>query len=179
MAELITALFDIIKTIWGVAVPWFTVDEYEAGVLLRLGRALRDDKGNPREYESGIHFKIPIIDNPITTSIATETVSVSSQSLTTLDNFDIVVSAAIKCNVSDVGIYLIKVADVQNAISDVAQGKIKKVVMSKNWEDVKSEDTEKEITELVRKEAKKWGIKVDYVTITTLAKLRSIRIIQN
>lgn len=174
-----TPLIELIKEGWRTAIPWFTVDEYEAGVLLRAGKVITDERGNPIEYGPGIHLKVPLLDKPITTSIATETVNVSSQSLTTLDNQDIVVSSAIKCNVSNVGIYLIKVTDVQNALSDVTQGKIKQVVMSKNWEDVKSEETEKEITELVKKEAKKWGIRVEYVTITTLAKLRSIRIIQN
>jgi regulator of protease activity HflC (stomatin/prohibitin superfamily) len=168
--DFITALINLISEIWDRITPYYIVREYEGCVVLRWGKFLK-------KSEPGFHWKIPFMDEVSTCHTSTETITVSTQSLTTMDNHNIVVGAVVKCSISDAEKYIIKVKDVSNAISDVAQSKIKGIVMGKTWEECRG-DIDKEITEQVKKEASKWGIKVEYVTITNLAIIKTIRLIQ-
>jgi regulator of protease activity HflC (stomatin/prohibitin superfamily) len=168
--DFISAILNFLSEIWSDFRPFFIVREYEGAVVLRFGRV-------QREAESGLHWKIPFVDEVLTCMIATETISVKSQSLTTLDDKNIVISAAIKCYVSNPKKYLIKVRDVTDAISDIAQGKIKSIIMAKTWDECRG-DIDSEITKLVKPEAVKWGITIDYVTVTDLAIIKTFRLIQ-
>jgi modulator of FtsH protease HflC len=161
-----------VSEIWGEYIKfWYVVREYEGCVVLRWGKSL-DGK-----IEPGFHWKLPWVDEVLTCQIATETIPVKSQSLTTKDNQNIVISAVVKCAISNPKKYLIKVKDVPSAISDVTQGKIKTIVMHKTWEECRG-DLDEEITSALRSEAIKWGVSVEWVTITDLAIIRTLRLIQ-
>jgi len=58
-----------------------------------------------------------------------------------------------------------------------SQGKIKDIVMHKSWLECR-EGLDEVITEALKPEATKWGISVEYVTITDLAIIKTIRLIQ-
>jgi regulator of protease activity HflC (stomatin/prohibitin superfamily) len=150
---------------------WYVVRDYEGCVVLRLGTF-------HKQPLPGFHWKLPGIDEVLTCQIATETITVASQSLTTADGQNIVLGAVVKCNISDPVTYLLKVKDVSSAISDITQGKIKSIVMTKTWEECRG-DLDGEISKAVKGEASKWGVKVQFVTITDLALIKTIRLIQN
>lgn len=150
---------------------WYVVRDYEGCVVLRFGKF-------HRESPPGFHWKLPGIDEVQTCQIATETVTVASQSLTTKDGQNIVLGAVVKCNISNPKKYLLEVKDVTSAISDITQGKIKNIIMMKTWDECRG-DIDQEITVAVRSEATKWGVRVLFVTITDLALIKTIRLIQN
>lgn len=168
--DFLSTILSWLEKAYDTITPFYIVKEYEGAVVLRFGRFFR-------EASPGPHWKWPLMDEVLTCDIATETISVKSQSLTTKDNQNIVVSAVIKYNISQPSIYLIKVKDVANAIPDIAQSKIKSVVMSKTWAECREDGLDNEITKKVRHEAAKWGISIDFVTLTDLAVIRSIRLI--
>jgi regulator of protease activity HflC (stomatin/prohibitin superfamily) len=168
--DFISAILNFLSETWDQVKWWYVIREYEGSVVLRFGKVVK-------ESDPGFHWKIPFIDEVLTCIIATETMTVKSQSLTTKDDKNIVISAVVKCNISNPKKYLIKVKDVTNAISDVTQGKIKDIVMHKTWDECRG-DLDGDITKAVKSEAVKWGISVDYVTITDLAIIKTIRLIQ-
>jgi regulator of protease activity HflC (stomatin/prohibitin superfamily) len=169
--DFLSTILSWLEKAYDTITPFFVVKEYEGAVMLRFGRFLREVKPGP-------HWKWPLMDEVLTCEIATETISVKSQSLTTSDDKNIVVSAVIKYKIDQPSIYLIKVKDVANAIPDIAQGKIKSVIMSKKWAECREEGLDNEITKKVRHEANKWGISIDFVTLTDLAIIKSIRLIR-
>jgi regulator of protease activity HflC (stomatin/prohibitin superfamily) len=169
--DFLSTIFSTLSEAWEQIRPFYVIREYEGAILMRFGKCRVD------EHKAGLYWKCPLIDEVLTCFIATETMSVKSQSLTTKDDKNIVISAVVKCNISNPKKYLIKVKDVTNAISDVTQGKIKDIVMHKTWEECRG-DIDELITKAVRSEAIKWGISVDYVTITDLAIIKTIRLIQ-
>jgi regulator of protease activity HflC (stomatin/prohibitin superfamily) len=170
--DFFNSILSFLETIWNHVAPFYIVTEYEGVIVLRNGKF---------RYQPsvGFHWRIPVIDEVIVCQIATETLTVKSQSLTTNDDKNIVISAVVKFNISEPRIYLLKVKDVPNAISDIAQGKIKSVVMNKSWNECRDPELDNEITKEVRKEAKKWGVNVEFVTITDLAIIRTIRLINS
>ena len=76
---------DFIADSWGLLRPLFVVSQFEGGVILRFGRYYRT-------VGPGLHWKIPLADNAITTSTATTTMALRPQTLTTMDDITIVVN---------------------------------------------------------------------------------------
>jgi len=169
--DFLSTILSWIESAYDIIKPCYVLNEYEGAVVLRFGKK----KSVP---EPGFHWKWPIVDELLTCHIATETISVESQSLTTSDDKNIIVSGVVKCSVVDPAVYLIKVKDVSNAISDIAQGEIKQCIMARTWDQCRKPDLDNEITIKVRREAKKWGIQVEFVTLTSLQKTISLRIVK-
>lgn len=162
-------LLDWLLSIWEDLWPLFKIREYEQGIILRNGKYVR-------VCNKGLHWKWFFIDEVVTQHIVTTTINLPAQSLVTKDNRDIVVKAVVKYKISDVKVFLLEVYDSVDAISDVAQGIVKNVIMSNNWEDCKSDELDNTITKKVRNELKKFGVYIEAVTLTDLASIKSLRL---
>lgn len=169
-------LFAWFETGFHMIKPFYKVDEWQGAILLRNGI-------NKGRKLPGFHWKWPFIDELQTCSIATETVPIKAQSLVTTDNVSVFLEGAVKCNVIDPELYLLKVKDVENAISDLAQKSIKREIMTRTWDqckiDAMSEEIENQIAIKLRAKAKKFGIFVDEVILGTIDRGRTIRLIQS
>lgn len=170
MMEILAQILEFLKESYERLIPWFILKDYEHGVVLRFGKY-------HRILDPGLSWKIPLVDDVYEVRKSVTTLNVKAQTLTTLDGKDIVISAVVKYNVENPRVYLIEVDDAIDAIGDLTQGKIKDLVCAKTWEDLRVMKDE-ELTKLVRQEAKNWGIKVRFVTITDLAKIRTIRLMR-
>lgn len=159
--------FEILANAWDSIKPMFIITEYEGGVLLRGGRYRKT-------VTSGVHFKIPILDDYHSTVVVPTTMPLPPQSLTTQDGKSVVVKATVKYEISDVKTFLLEVTDAIDAISDMTQGTIKDAVLSRTFEEGKSIDDE--ITKKARVEAKRWGIAIIKVTVTNYGTIKSIRL---
>ncbi len=53
----------VVLAIFGTTLVVFTVEETECALLLRQGKPMSGSDGQPRVYEAGLHFKIPVIDD--------------------------------------------------------------------------------------------------------------------
>ncbi|MGH2695586.1 MAG: SPFH domain-containing protein, partial [Actinomycetota bacterium] len=69
------------------------VQEYERGVIFRLGRVLSSPKG------PGLFFIIPVIDRVVKVNLQTVTMNVPPQDIITRDNVTVRVDAVIYFNV--------------------------------------------------------------------------------
>ena len=105
--------------------------------------------------------------------------SMPSQSLTTKDEKDIVVKGIIKYRVVDMKIFALEVWDAVDAISDMTQGIIFDIVKEKTWDELQHEDLKKEISRKARSEAKRWGIEIETITLSDLARIKSIRLLND
>jgi regulator of protease activity HflC (stomatin/prohibitin superfamily) len=180
MSTGIDKLLDLLIDAGKDLLPWYIIDAYEKSVVLRLGRLLRDPvSGETRVYGPGIHFKLPFLDDPLLVNVATETLDGKLQSLTTLDGKAVVVSAICKHHVSDPKIYLIDVRDVRDALESHLMGCTRLEIRSRTWDACQLPDLDYKITLRLRKEAARWGIEVEAVTVVDLSLMRSIRLAIN
>lgn len=152
--------------------PVIVIPPYERGLRIRLGKNL-GILGN------GWHWKIPFADVVLTQMVVTTTIPLPEQTITTKDNCSIVVKSVIKYEISDVEKLLLEVNDAVDAVSDMTQGIIRDIFVSKDWSECNDPEIVKAITQKARTEAEKWGIKISKVTLTDLGLMRSIRLIGN
>lgn len=155
---------------WDLLKFGVVVNEYDGTIIMRFGKY-------HRTCPPGWNWKWPIFEEANNCFVTLETYSTKAQCLLTLDGVSVMVEGAIKGNVEDPKIHLLKVRDFENSISDVAQGLIKKEICSRTFDDCRanSEAVDKEITKAVRREAKKFGLHVETVILTTFDKVRTTR----
>lgn len=170
MEVLLSHLLQLISEWWEAIKFWHVLNQYEHGIILRLGRVLK------KNMHIGINWKWPFIDTVLTCHNTTQTFNTESQSLTTVDGKSVIVAAVIKYQIVDPFIFLIEVENAVDAIGDITMGKIREIIINKTWEECKNlKNTD--IKNSIKTEAERWGIEVSMVTLTTLTESRSIRLI--
>ena len=156
---------------WEMIFPIFIIKEYEQGLVLRYGKFNRIcDKGK-------LHWKYPFIEEVITQHTVITTINIPAQSLVTKDNIEIVVKAIVKYKIQDIKTFLLEVYDSIDAITDVTQGIIKNIIMTSTWEECRDVSIDNAIEKKVRSELKKFGVYIDAVTLSTISKIRTYRLI--
>ena len=161
---------DLLLNFLDDTLPWIVIPHYDRGVRLRLGKP----KG---VLEPGFHWKIPFADQIPTHMVKATTLNLTEQSITTKDGQNVVVCTVIKYEVSDVETLLLEVANAVDALSDISQGIVREKIMNRNWNECNEESLTGEISRKAKAEANKWGITILQVTITDLALMRSIRLL--
>jgi regulator of protease activity HflC (stomatin/prohibitin superfamily) len=129
--------------------------------------------------DPGYHWKVSFADEIHAHTVLWTTYSTPAQSLTTKDGKDVVIKMIIKYRVVDIKTFLLEVWDAIDAISDMTQGIGFDIVKGKTWEELQNEDLKKEISKKARVEAKRWGIEIETVTLSDLAKISSIRLLND
>ena len=137
------------------------VQEYERGVIFRLGRVAAGAKG------PGLFFIIPVIDRMVKVNLQTVTMNVPAQDVITRDNVTIRVDAVIYFNVVDP---VRATVDVQNylfATSQVAQTTLRSVCGTADLDDLLSQRDRlnAQIQTVVDELTEPWGVKVTLVEI--------------
>lgn len=79
----------------------FTVKEWERAILFRFGEVLRTD------YEPGLHFKIPVVNNVRTFDARIMTLDADPERYLTAEKKNVIVDAFIKWRIGDVKQYYI------------------------------------------------------------------------
>jgi regulator of protease activity HflC (stomatin/prohibitin superfamily) len=165
-------IFDFITVSWNILRPWVVVSDYEGGVVLRFGIFYK-------ELTPGLHWKLPIADTTVITSTVITTMALRPQTLTTLDDLTVVISAIVKYRIADVRAYLLEIWDSADVLNDVTLGAIKQIVASVNYIELQNPHIEDNVLAIVHKEAEIFGVDVRKVTFADLGRVRSLRLITN
>lgn len=169
--DIIGHLFEFLASFWNHLLPFQIISDYEHGVLLRFGKYKKN-------IECGLVWKIPFFDNIMICRNTVTTMGIKNQSLTTIDQKEVTIEAIVKYKITNAKRFLLEVEDAVDAINDITQGKIKELVNQSTWEELMTLK-DSQIKELVQDEAKEWGIKIYYITITDLVRTRCYKLIQN
>lgn len=169
-AELLKLIMDYIERWWPVTI----INQYEQAVLLRKGKFRR-------VLNPGWHFlplKMVLLDRVISEVVVTTTLNIPPQSLVTKDDQQVVISTIVKYEIEDIEKYVLKVCDQVDALRDVTQGINKHAIIKKTYDEIRANlrTIDTEITNLVKEEAKEFGIRIKRVTLSDFGKIRSIRL---
>ena len=162
-------LIDFILSLLDYIMPVYVVKEYQGAVVFRAGHFKFVKR-------AGLHWKWPFVDFVDVYGMATTTLTLPVQSVTTKDGMEVVVKGQVKYQVEDLEIYGVQVVDARDALSDTTCGIIFGIVHGMTWEEACSADLNAQISIPCRREGKKWGVKVHQVTLTDFSKMRSIRL---
>src|SRR3989304_2420020 len=146
-----------------LAIPLFPlaikiVQEYERGVIFRLGR-LVGARG------PGLFFIIPIVERMVKVDLRVVTMDVPRQDVITKDNVTVKVDAVVYFRVVNPEDAVVKVMDFIRATSMVAQTTLRSVLGQSDMDELlsKREHVNQRLQEIIDEATEPWGIKVTIV----------------
>src|SRR5215204_5139272 len=136
------------------------VQEYERGVVFRLGRLM-----GPRG--PGLILLIPFVEQMRKVDLRTVTMDVPSQEVITRDNVTIRVNAVAYFRVLDPNAAITNVADYIRATSQIAQTTLRSVLGQAELDDLLAERDQinAELQRIIDDQTEPWGIKVSIVEV--------------
>ncbi len=137
------------------------VNEYERGVIFRLGRIQGGPKG------PGLFILLPFIDNMIKVDLRTVTMDVPPQDIITRDNVPARVNAVVYFRVVDPNNSVVEVENFVQATSQISQTTLRSVLGNKDLDDLlTNRDTiNSELQGIIDEQTDPWGIKVSVVEV--------------
>jgi len=160
-------LIDLIVTFIHDILPFKIVNQWEEGVHLRYGRFLKVVK-------PGLVWKLPFFDRLWVTPVITQTVNLKSQTVTTKDEKNVVLTSIVRYHIYDVEKFLLGVMHANDVLVDTTQGIIRDMVESTDWYDLV--DLTNIVTPEVNKQVEKWGITIQLVSFPDLGLITTYRI---
>ncbi len=150
----------------GVAVVWLLastvriVQEYERGVVFRLGR-LVGARG------PGLFLLIPRIERMVKVDLRVITLDVPSQEAITRDNVTVKVSAVVYFQVVDSSAAVVNVVDYRRATSLICQTTLRSVIGQFELDGVlaKRDRVNEELQRIIDEQTDAWGVKVTSVEV--------------
>jgi regulator of protease activity HflC (stomatin/prohibitin superfamily) len=154
-------LFIIIIVIFFLFSAIKVLNEYERGVIFRLGRVLGTPKG------PGLIILIPIIDRMVKVSLRTVVLDIPPQDVITRDNVSIKVNAVVYFRVVDPLKSIIDVENFLYATSQLSQTTLRSVLGQAELDDLLShrEQLNERLQEILDLHTEPWGIKVSNVEV--------------
>jgi regulator of protease activity HflC (stomatin/prohibitin superfamily) len=140
------------------------LNEYERGVVFRLGRALDRAKG------PGLIILIPIIDKMVKVNLQLVTYDVPSQDIITRDNVTVKVNAVVYFRVMDPLKAVIEVRDYYAATQLLAQTTLRSVCGQVELDDLlaEREKVNAQLADILDQQTEPWGIKVTLVEVRAI-----------
>src|SRR5215207_9894983 len=137
------------------------VNEYERGVIFRLGRVQGTAKG------PGLFFLIPVVDRMIKVDLRTITMDVPPQDLITRDNVPAKVNAVVYFRVLDPNKSVIEVENHVLATSQISQTTLRSILGQKDLDDLLTdrESINEELQTIIDQQTDPWGVKVSVVEV--------------
>jgi regulator of protease activity HflC (stomatin/prohibitin superfamily) len=136
------------------------VQEYERGVIFRLGR-LVGAKG------PGLFFIIPIVDRMMKVDLRVVTMDVPSQEAITRDNVTVKVNAVVYFRVIDPSAAMVQVEDFRRATWNIAQTTLRNVIGQSELDELlaQREKINQTLQQIIDETTEPWGIKVSIVEV--------------
>jgi regulator of protease activity HflC (stomatin/prohibitin superfamily) len=155
----------VVLILGGLALSVRIVQQYERGVLFRLGRVVG-------VREPGLTLIIPLIEVLRRVSLRIVTMPIQSQGIITHDNVSIDVSAVAYYRVVDATKSVVAIENVAAAINQIAQTTLRKVVGQHTLDETLAETDRinSNIREILDQQTEDWGV------VVTLVELKDIQL---
>ena len=165
MTASLAAFIIVIAVVGFLALTLHVVHQYEKGVVFRFGRVVA-------EKEPGLVFVLPVMNVVRKVSFRIVTMPIQSQGIITRDNVSVDVSAVSYYRVVDATKSVIAIENVQEAINQIAQTTLRKVVGQHTLDEMLAE-TDRinvDIREILDVQTADWGV------LVTLVELKDIQL---
>ncbi len=165
VALLIVVIVIVVLALVGVALSLRIVQQYEEGVLFRLGRVVAVRR-------PGLNFIVPVIDVLRRVSLRIVTMPIQSQGIITRDNVSVDISAVAYYRVVDATKSVVAIENVASAINQIAQTTLRKVVGQHTLDETLAETDRINVSirEILDVATEEWGV------VVTLVELKDIQL---
>jgi regulator of protease activity HflC (stomatin/prohibitin superfamily) len=136
------------------------VDEYERGVIFRLGRVI-GAKG------PGLFLIVPIVDRMVKVNLQTMTLDIPPQDIITKDNVTIRVNAVAYFNVTEPVAAVVRIQNYVFATSQIAQTTLRSVLGGVELDEllINRDQVNVQLQEIIDGITDEWGVKVTLVEV--------------
>jgi regulator of protease activity HflC (stomatin/prohibitin superfamily) len=136
------------------------VDEYERGVIFRLGR-ITGAKG------PGLFFIVPLIDRMVKVNLQTTTADIPPQDVITKDNVTVRVNAVTYFNVVDPVRAVVAIQNYRYATSQVAQTTLRSILGQVDLDEllINRDQINSQLQSIIDDLTNPWGVKVTLVEV--------------
>lgn len=137
------------------------LNEYERGVLFRLGRVTGEPRG------PGLIFIIPIVDRLVRVSLRTVTLDIPPQDIITKDNVTVRVNAVAYFRVIDSNRAILEIEDFHFGTSQVAQTTLRSIIGQSDLDDllINRDEINRSLQQVIDDLTDPWGVKVSLVEV--------------
>lgn len=137
------------------------LNEYERGVLFRLGRVTGEPRG------PGLIFIIPIVDRLVRVSLRTVTLDIPPQDIITKDNVTVRVNAVAYFRVIDSNRAILDIEDFHFGTSQVAQTTLRSIIGQSDLDDllINRDEINRSLQQVIDDLTDPWGVKVSLVEV--------------
>jgi regulator of protease activity HflC (stomatin/prohibitin superfamily) len=152
--------FIVVFGIFILATSIRVLNEYERGVVFRLGRAI-GVKG------PGLIILIPLVDRMMKVSLRTVVLDVPPQDIITRDNVSLQVNAVVYFRVMDPAKAILDVENYMFATSQLSQTTLRSVLGQFSLDEILSEREKinDQLQEIIDRQTDPWGIKISLVEL--------------
>lgn len=165
--------FDFLQKIKDLLVCFKVVDEYELGIVLRLGKY-------HRTLQPGFHWILPLaIDRVITSPKTIRTDLLDPQSLMTKDGVEVSVRGIITWKVRDMRIALLQVDQYFDIVRDLFYGAITEYILNTDYHKGFGINLGAHLTEVCGKNAEEMGVELIRVQLMEFVKTNTLRLLQS
>ncbi|MCX6733987.1 MAG: slipin family protein [Candidatus Peregrinibacteria bacterium] len=160
MLEFIAQYPYIIVIVALILSGFFTVSQYEKGVIFRFGKVVG-------VKEPGLNWMIPLIDRVRKVDMRTITMPIPKQKIITKDNVSVDISAVAYYKIVDPIKSIVAIERVMDAINQIAQTSMRNIVGRFQLDEILSEreTINKEITTVLDTHTESWGVIISVVEI--------------
>jgi regulator of protease activity HflC (stomatin/prohibitin superfamily) len=157
---MLSAILPIVLVLLFLAASLRVLNEYERGVIFRLGRVIKS-KG------PGLIILIPVIDKMVKVSLRIYTLDVPHQDVITRDNVSISVNAVIYYRAVEPQNAVLEVEDYHFATSQLAQTTLRSVCGAAELDEILAhrDEINEKIQNILDEQTDAWGIKVSTVEL--------------
>lgn len=163
--DFLDALLQYIK--WFI--PFTVIDAYDGAIVLRFGRF-------HRELKPGFHLLVPGVERVLREIVVARVENLEAQSLTTKDGVTMVAGAIVTFSITDIKKALLDVTGVITAIRDACTGEIAEHVKTHDWATLHRDSLLERVAERCNERAATYGIKIERVRLSDMAKARVMRL---
>jgi regulator of protease activity HflC (stomatin/prohibitin superfamily) len=151
----------VIIVIFIIAKSLRIINQYERGVVLRLGKIQPDIK------QPGLRAVIPLVDNIRKVRMRIVTLPVESQKIITKDSVSVGVAAVAYYQIHDPVKAVVEIDNVESAIYQIAQTTVRNIVGQSSLDDVLGQTVKinEAIKAILDKTTEKWGVYVSMVEL--------------
>ncbi|MBO9360516.1 MAG: slipin family protein, partial [Thermomicrobium sp.] len=160
LTSLITGAVVVVLVLMFLSSMIKVVQEYERGVIFRLGRLV-----GPRG--PGLILLIPIIERMVKVDLRVVTMDIPVQEVITRDNVTVRVNAVAYFRVVDPNAAVVNVADYIRATSQISQTTLRSVLGQVELDELlaEREKINQKLQEIIDEQTEPWGVKVSIVEI--------------
>lgn len=156
-------LIDLFIEFVGLFQCWVYVDEYEKGVVLRLGRF-------HRTIDPGMRWVLPLgLERAIITNSKPDPLYLHQQSLHTADDYIVNIQIGVIWRITDIKAFLIDNENTEHMVGMLCAGSVARSVQGCKWKDIAHPGYPDTLKSPMNRKVRKRGVEIDEVVIQDFA----------